>query len=219
MTEYAGTTTDSSSEEAKIYLEIIASYWPIVLGRAIILLTVGICFIAFPETTLNSFAILFGVFCIIESLVSLLKLWLVCKRGAGMTALSFTYGVTFLLNLSIGIVSVAWPGLTTKALLILISVWFIIVGIVEVGLSCLFREKTWILLSGGMLCVMFGFILLIDLDRGTAGMSVLIGIVLILFATQVLCFACRLRKIHDQIKNEESASPTGVLEPVDASVV
>lgn len=219
MSEYESTITENGSEEAKMYLKIISSYWPLVMIRALILLAVGVCFIAFPETTLTSFAILFGIFCIVESLVWLLKLCLLCKGGAGRTNLAFMYALTFLFNFIIGMVSVAWPDVTTTALLIMIAVWFILVGLVETGLACLLREKTWILLSGGMLCIMFGFILLVDLDRGATGMAVFIGVVLLLFAAQIACFACQLGTIYKQIAQEDSANPTGVVEGGDSAVV
>ena len=100
-----------------------------------------------------------------------------------------------LAGIIVGVVTLAWPGLTALALLYLIGAWALVTGIVQVSAAILLRKeirREWLLALSGIVSVIFGVLLFIWPAAGAlailwliATFAMIIGILLIIHAFQV----------------------------------
>ena len=107
------------------------------------------------------------------------------------------------LNLGLGIAVIVYPDETTQLLLTLVAVYFVVMGIMEILFVCCLRRggdlqqrpgALCCMLLGGLLYLSFGIsILTADLQENIEFFGTLIGIVLMVFAMQIVCFACLLK--------------------------
>jgi uncharacterized membrane protein HdeD (DUF308 family) len=185
-------------------LDSLASYWTIFILRGLIILFFGSLFLVFPETSVATFSIIFGVFCILDGVSCFIKMWLVCMFVEGSRVpLTMLYFLCSASNLILGIFAIAYPNLTAQILLVFVGVWFCLIGSLELLLLCLMRGDpimsgggTGCMFLGGALYFVFGIVLLSDLERGVESLARLIGVIVIIFAIQIIFFGLRLRKVY-----------------------
>jgi uncharacterized membrane protein HdeD (DUF308 family) len=100
-----------------------------------------------------------------------------------------------LASIIVGVVALAWPGLTALALLYLIGAWAVVTGILQVSAAIRLRKEIrgeWLLALGGIASVIFGVLLFVWPAAGAlailwliATFALIIGILLIIHAFQV----------------------------------
>ena len=101
-----------------------------------------------------------------------------------------------LLGLGVGIVTLAWPGITALALLVCIAVWALVRGIFEIVSAIQLRrviDHEWWLIGSGLLSVLFGLAILMAPGAGAIALVWVIGVYSIAFGCLLVGLALRLR--------------------------
>jgi uncharacterized membrane protein HdeD (DUF308 family) len=125
--------------------------------------------------------------------------WLFALRGGfailfGLLALIWP-GLT-LVALA-GLVALFWPGITALVLLVVIAVWAIVGGVLEIVTAVRLRkviEHERFLALSGLLSVVLGIILLSTPSTGALALVVTIGAFAILWGIVLVLLSLRLRK-------------------------
>ncbi|CAB9521402.1 expressed unknown protein [Seminavis robusta] len=208
-----------------------AKVWYYFLIRGIILLLLGVAFLCFPEETVTTVTILFGVMLLLEGLNAGAQMCALSNSDAHNPlggAMAIFYFFLMVVNIGLGIALFAFPDTTAQVLLILVAVYFIAMGCVQILFVCCLQSGSTglqqqqpgaliCMLLGGALYVAFGMLMLDDLDHGIRFFAIFIGLVLMMFGMQIMCFACLLRaasgaidrqnEFDEELKLKEPAKP------------
>ena len=192
-----------------------SKHWPIFFLRGIILFVLGTAFIWFPEETVNTVSILFGVMLLFEGFNAGIQMCALCTNTGHNPlggAMAIFYFFLMLINLGLGITVITYPDESAQVLVILVAVYFVVMGFMEVLFVCCLRRSGDLqqrpgamccMLLGGVLYLTFGISMLSDLDEGMEVFATLIGIVTMLFAMQIMCFACLLKAAGNAVEQQK----------------
>ena len=90
------------------FVHTFSEYWWMFIIRSIVQLWFGVFFIVYPAEAFNIIAIVFGVFLMMDGMISLIKMFIVCNNNSVTTDpssrkyLMFLFFVSFALSISIG---------------------------------------------------------------------------------------------------------------------
>src|SRR5579864_1278098 len=101
-------------------------HWWVVALRGLAAIVFGILAFIWPGITLAVLVLFFGAYAIVDGVLALYSA--VRSRGEHVWAPL----VEGLLGIATGLIAFFWPGLTALALLIVIAVWAILTGVMEV---------------------------------------------------------------------------------------
>jgi uncharacterized membrane protein HdeD (DUF308 family) len=96
---------------------------------------IGILFLRHTEETVTTLAFLIGLFWVVGGIIEFFTAY----SEYGSPARGFRVGMG-LLAFAAGIVTLAWPHLTLNVLAVIMGIWLIIYGILEVALSLQLRH-------------------------------------------------------------------------------
>ncbi|HEX7306554.1 HdeD family acid-resistance protein [Lentzea sp.] len=163
-------------------------------------------------TVRGVFAVLFGVAALVWpglTLLALIILWgaYVFFDGAMMLYLTITHeewparwalGLIGALGLVTGLVALFWPGITATALLLLIAVWALVTGVLQivdaVRLSKVMTNE-WFYVVTGALTALLGVVLVVNPAAGALAFVITIGVFAILWGVVLVLFSLRLRRL------------------------
>jgi uncharacterized membrane protein HdeD (DUF308 family) len=165
--------------------------WWLVLLRGIFAILFGVLAFVWPGLTLVALVTLYGIYAIADGGVALYA----ALAGGGPVS---RWWLLFagLLGLAVGIVTLAWPGITALALLVCIAVWALVRGIFEIVSAIQLRkviDHEWWLIGSGMLSVLFGLVILMAPGAGAIALVWVIGAYSIAFGCLLVGLALRLR--------------------------
>lgn len=159
--------------------------WLTVLVRGIASVAFGIFGLLYPGVTLAVLVTVFGVYALIDGIASL---WgIVRGKSARLTPI-----LQALASLAAGIFCLVLPGVAVIYLVMLIGLWNIAVGLLQlIGALVLRREirhASWLAI-GGILAALLGAVILfypagsaVSIIWLIAGTALLVGLVLVVFA-------------------------------------
>jgi uncharacterized membrane protein HdeD (DUF308 family) len=104
-----------------------------------------------------------------------------------------------LLGVIAGVVTFVWPGLTAVVLLVIIALWAIVRGVLEIIGAITLRkiiQGEWLLILSGVLSIGFGVLLLLQPAAGALAVMWLIGIYMIAFGVTTIALSLRLRRLR-----------------------
>jgi uncharacterized membrane protein HdeD (DUF308 family) len=172
----------------------LARNWWILLVRGLLAILFGVLALAWPGATLFALIVMFGAFALVNGLLAIIAALLGRTEGIPWWALL----VEGILSVGIGIATFAWPGLTGILLLYMIAFWSIATGVFEIIAAIRLRQVITgelLLGFGGVLSILFGFLLLIYPATGALAVAWLIGIYAILFGGMLIALSFRLRSL------------------------
>jgi uncharacterized membrane protein HdeD (DUF308 family) len=173
-------------------VESLARNWWLLLLRGIVSVVFGILAFIWPGITLFALVLLYGAYALVDGVLAIAAA--IKGRGRAPTGWLVLVGV---LGIAAGIVTFVWPAITAFALLVLIGVWSILHGILEVvGAIRLRREirGEGLLILGGILSIAFGLIVLLQPGAGALAIVWLIGAYAVVFGALFVALSLRLRK-------------------------
>ena len=132
-------------------LAALAENWWAFLLRGIFAILFGIGAISFPGLTLLVLLVLFGFYCLVDGFTSLAMAFDAESKG--------WYVIGGLVSLAAGVIAFMRPGVTARALLIVIGIWAIVRGVIEIATAIQIRklvEGEWMLGLAGIISVLFG---------------------------------------------------------------
>ncbi len=174
-------------------LQILAINWWVVGLRGLFAILFGVAAILWPALTLGVLITLFGVYAILDGIFTIVVgVW-------GRKDRSNSWLIVFegLIRIGAGLVAIIWPGLTSITLVILIAIWALVTGVLEIIIAIRLRkeiEGEWMLVLSGIISVLMGVVLFSRPQAGALAGILLIGFYAILFGILLIIFAFQMQK-------------------------
>ncbi len=175
------------------YAEIAKGAWIWAVVRGALLILFGIFAMVLPIGTASVLAIFIGIFAIVDGIVDLIDA--IRHRGTAGVGLRVFLGIVSLL---FGIVILVWPGKTIGFMVILIAIWSILIGALQIIANVSIRKEApgaWVWgVVAGAIGLIFGIVVLFNLKIGLVALIWLIGIWAIIFGVALIVLGLQVRK-------------------------
>jgi uncharacterized membrane protein HdeD (DUF308 family) len=174
--------------------ETLRRNWWLLALRGLAAVIFGVLAFAWPGITLLTLIWLFGAFALVNGILSLV---LATKAPKGYPRFgSLILGG--LLGILAGLLTFVMPGITALGLLILIAVWALVTGILEIVAAIKLRKTItgeWILIVTGLASVAFGILLILQPAAGALVMVFWIGAYALVFGILLFLLAFKMRSL------------------------
>ena len=160
--------------------------------RGILAVAVGIIALAWPSVTVLALVIVFAVYAFIASGMQAARAF--SSRNAGPVIGHLLLG---LVDLAAGIIALAWPGPTALVLVLVVGVWAIVAGLVEIAAAFGHGEAAGtraLFILGGLITVAFGVVLCARPGIGAVTLALLFGLFSLIAGTWMLVQGIELRR-------------------------
>lgn len=178
--------------------DVLSRNWWILAIRGVVAIIFGILAFVWPGITVLGLIYLFGIYALINGALAFSAAANAPKGYPRFGNLIFTGA----LSIAAGVLAFLLPGVTAMALLVLIAIWAIISGFVEISTAIRLRKEItneWWLIFAGVASVIFGLVLLVWPGAGVLAMVWWIGVWAIVFGASMIGLAFRLRKFHGPV--------------------
>ena len=176
-----------------MFLERAAKRWWTLVLRGVLSIAFGILAIRLPGAAVMALVVIFGVYAIAEGLASLSMFLSPVSEG------SWLVGVSGVISIAAGIITLVWPGITAVVLFYVIAFWAIVLGVIELVAAIRYShelEGEWAYVLSGLLWIAFGVIVIGWPGLGVVAMLALIATTAILRGVMEIIAGARLRKVH-----------------------
>jgi uncharacterized membrane protein HdeD (DUF308 family) len=194
-----------SSNTAASFPGLAKKIWIFAIIRGALAIIFGLIAFFGPIATAIALAIVIGVFAIVTGIFDIIEA--IRHRGSSSMVLRIVLGA---ISILFGIFVLVWPGISLGILVIIVGVWAIVTGILQVMSSVRHRadpDSGWVWgIIGGALTILFGVLVLIWPGAGVVTIIWIIGIWAVVWGIALIVLGVQLRKAART--NEASASPT-----------
>jgi len=183
--------------------------WWLLLLRGIAAIVFGVLAFMWPGLTLLTLVILYGAFALVDGVFALAGA--IGRRGGGGAVPTWWLVLTGLLDIAVGLIALLWPGITAFALILFIGAWAVVRGIFEIVAAIQMRkqiEGEWLLITLGVLTVLFGLAVLVFPTAGALGLVWAIAAWAIVIGIFMVMLAFRVRSHHNRM-TDTAAAPVG----------
>ena len=143
----------------------------------------GVAVIVWPDVTVGAAVALFAIYAFVNAIGQLVAMFTV-ERSVGRDILRL---VMALIDVAAGIVAVSYPGITAEVLAIVVGLWAIFGGSVE--LAGAWTGRSGWLAVGGLLSVAVGVVLIVWPSIGAVSLALVFGIYLLAYGITLLVSA------------------------------
>ncbi|HYI52576.1 MAG TPA: HdeD family acid-resistance protein [Microlunatus sp.] len=175
------------------YAEIAKGAWIWAVVRGVLAIIFGIIAMVSPIGTAVVLAVVIGIFAIVDGIVDLIDA--IRHRGTSGVGLRVFLGIVSLL---FGIIILVWPGKTLAFMVILIAIWSILIGALQIISNIGIRKEApgaWVWgVVAGAIGVIFGILVLVWPGIGLVSLIWLIGIWAIVFGVALIVLGIQVRK-------------------------
>ena len=174
---------------------------PLVLGaravrtmlvvRAVLAVAFGLVALLWPDLTLLALSLAFGVYALLEGVASVVDALRHRRRSRWWLGL-----LGGLASVAAGVVALVWPGITAVAFAILVGVWAVVTGLVELARAFRLRQaggRIWLLALAGALSVAAGVVILLWPGAGALGLALVLGVFAVAYGATLGALAVTLR--------------------------
>ncbi|MEU5668026.1 HdeD family acid-resistance protein [Streptomyces longwoodensis] len=165
--------------------------WTLVV-RSFAALMFGALALVWPEVTVEALALLFGAYVLADGLALLTS---ALRRRGGDMGHRTAHTAGGVLGIAVGVITIAWPGVTALALVSLIGAWAVGAGTAELWAATRFRRELhheWILFAAGGASVVAGVLVLARPDAGALVVAQVAGVYAMISGLLTLAAAWRL---------------------------
>jgi len=183
--------------------------WWLLLLRGIAAIAFGVLAFMWPALTLLTLVFLYGTFAIIDGVLALAGAF---GRRSGGAVPGWWLVLTGILDIGAGLIALLWPGITALVLIMFIGAWAVVRGIFEIAAAIQLRkeiEGEWLLITLGVLSVIFGIAVLAYPGAGAVGLVWAIASYAIVIGIIMVAFSLRLRSHHSRMSDTGVAQPGG----------
>lgn len=175
-------------------LELLSRRWQLVVVRGVVAVLFGVVAIAWPAITVLALALLWGAYLLVDGIASI-----VMAVGQGNDRLYLI--VLGVLGIAAGVISFVWPQITVIVLLLLIAVWAIVAGVLQIAAAVRLRKvirNEWFLAISGVVTLILGLLLIVQPAEGALALLVAIATFAIAWGVVLIVFGLRLRQLRPQ---------------------
>jgi uncharacterized membrane protein HdeD (DUF308 family) len=171
--------------------------WSAFLLRGLITVVFGLVIMLWPHVALKTVLVVFGIFAAADGAMALFsatrsksmtsRLWLVIQGLVGVGAAAATW---------------FYPDQITKVLFVLIGLWAIVRGVVDLLAALRLRRELaneWMLAASGLMSVLIGVFLATQPVAAALALLWVIGLYALVLGVLFTLFALRMRQIAKQI--------------------
>lgn len=162
--------------------------WVLAL-RGVAAIVFGLLALLWPAVTALALAVLFGAYALVSGAVHLAAGF---SRGQPGTVRAL-FLLTGLLGVAIALVTLLWPAITAFALAIVIGIWAIVNGVLDIWASVRWRAAR-LLAVVGVVSVLAGLLILFRPDIGAVVIAQVIGAYAIVAGVVMLAAAWQRRR-------------------------
>lgn len=177
-------------------LELMTRRWQVVVLRGVLAVLFGLIAIVWPGITVLALAILWGVFILVDGIAA-------TAMGVGKDVGSGsdrTYLIVLgVLGIIAGLITFIWPGITVVVLLVVIAIWAIIAGIMQIVAAFRLRKvvrNEWFLAVSGLVTLALGILLIVQPVTGAVALVIAIATFAIAWGIVLIVFGFRLRTLR-----------------------
>ena len=165
---------------------------------------VGIIAFAWPGVTVYALVILFAVYAFLDAGLQAARAF--SSRTAGPV---FGHLLLGLISLAAGVAALVWPGPTALVLVLVIGIWAVAGGIVEI-VSGFGRGETAgtraMFILTGLVSVAFGVLLFARPNVGAVTLALLFGLFSLIYGITRITLGVQLHQLHDQHRSAQAPS-------------
>jgi uncharacterized membrane protein HdeD (DUF308 family) len=170
--------------------------WSIV--RGVLAIIFGILALVWPLQTAVALAILVGIFALVDGVVDIVDA--IRFRGSPGVGIRVFLGIVSLL---FGALVLFWPQISLGVLVILVAIWSILIGALQIIANVSLRKeagRSWVWgVIAGAIGVIFGIVVLIAPKAGVITLVWLLGIWALVFGVLLLVLGFQLRKASKSV--------------------
>jgi uncharacterized membrane protein HdeD (DUF308 family) len=177
------------------------------IARGFLALAVGIIALAWPGVTVFALVVLFAVYAFIAAGLQAMRAFGSAKAGPVIGHL-----LLGLVDIAAGVVALTWPGPTALVLVLIVGIWAIIAGLVEIAAAFQAGEQAGtraLFVLGGLVSVAFGVVLCARPGLGAITLALLFGLFNLVYGAWALVQGIELRRtgktMHSVVKPREAA--------------
>ncbi len=174
-------------------IQLLARNWWAVELRGVFTVIFGLFALFMPAITLSALVFLFGIYALAEGIVLL-----VMSFNKQYTQHRWITMLEGLVGIGAGIIAFMRPGITAFALLVIIAVWALITGILEIVGAIQLRKEIrgeWLLVLSGILSIVFAYILLSRPAAGALALVWVIGVYAVVFGLLLMGLGIKVHRL------------------------
>jgi uncharacterized membrane protein HdeD (DUF308 family) len=194
-----GLIVGRSKGDAMVSFEsYLSQYWWAILLRGVAAILFGFLALFAPGITLAALVLLFGAYALIDGISAII----LGIKDYGEQERWWATLIGGIVSVAAGFVTFVMPGLTAVALLILIGVWAMFRGMLDVVAAVQLRdviEGEWMLALAGVVSVLFGLLMILFPGAGALAMLWWIGAFAIVLGVAEIALAFRIHGIVRRI--------------------
>ena len=175
---------------------LLARNWWAIGLRGALAIVFGLIALFLPGATMLSLVIVFAAYAFADGVVGIVSAVRAAKAGERWGVLVFEG----LVNIAVAVIAVLWPGITVVAFVLLVAVWAILTGALE--LAAAFRLGTedgrWWLVVGGIVSLLYGALLIFAPMIGAVVLTWWLGAYALIFGVSLVVLAFRLKARLDE---------------------
>ncbi|MFL6046499.1 MAG: HdeD family acid-resistance protein [Propionibacteriaceae bacterium] len=179
--------------------------WIFAIIRGVLGILFGLIALFAPIATALVLAIVIGIYAIVDGVFDIVEA--IRHRGSSSMVFRIVLGVVSIL---FGIVVLIWPGMSLGILVIMVGIWAIIIGVLQIVSSVGHRavpNSGWVWgIVGGALAILFGVLVLVWPGTGLVTIIWIIGIWAIVWGIVLIVLGVQLRKAARSNETDVSAT-------------
>lgn len=174
-------------------IQLLAKNWWALELRGALTVIFGLLALFLPAVTLGALVLLFGIYAFAEGIVLLAMSF--NRQNIRHWWITLLQGIA---GIGAGIVTFIWPGLTAVALLVIIAVWALITGVLEIVGAIRLRKEIrgeWLMILSGVLSLVFAWVLLANPAAGALALVWVIGLYAVVFGILLMVLGFRVHRM------------------------
>ena len=179
------------------------------IARGILAAAVGIIALAWPSVTVLALVIVFAIYAFMAAGLQAAQAF--SSRTAGPVIGHLLLGLA---DLAAGVIALAWPGPTALVLVLIVGVWAVIAGLVEIAAAFGAGEPAGtraMFILGGLATIAFGVVLCARPGIGAITLALLFGLFNLIAGIWMLVQGIELRRtekaLHPAHSPHEEKNP------------
>ncbi len=175
--------------------------WKVLLLRGVLGILLGIIAIAAPIVTAVAFALLWGLWALVDGFGLLAQAFHPDSPRTGRLLLV----LLAVIALVAGVIAVTRPGMTAVALTWVLGLWLVVRGLFEVAgaLAATASTPRALLVASGLVDLLLGGLFVLNPGRGVVGIALLLGIIAIVWGVVFVAMAFVVRRVAGELSKTQ----------------
>ena len=160
--------------------------------RGVLALIVGIVAVTWPGVTVYALVVLFAVYAFMDAVVQAVRAFSGVRTRAANVRILIA-----LVDVAAGVVTIAYPNITAVALVVIVAIWAIAFGVLELfaafGAGETAGTRAWFVVAG-LVSIAFGLVLVGRPAIGAVSLAVIYGIFSLAFGITAIVLGVQTRR-------------------------